>query len=1278
MGVPIVSGATAVQLPDGNIIILVINQALWMADTMDHTLLNPNQMRYDGTTVQDNPFDDRGMYLQRDNNCHIPLTAMGTIIGCDSWAPTDHELQYWPHVQLTSDSTWDPSNVDFSISTKIGMTRTSILRYRDDELAQYIGISDVTTAEDAYKVPEDVPGLRTFQSKERHNQVSAEQLSEKWHIGLGQAQQTILVTTQKGVRSALLPMARRYRTDRMFQHRRLQQRFFTDTFFAKHKSLDQNTCAQLFANESFFPAVYPMRSKAMAGQALGEFISDFGIPNQLIMDGASEQCKPNTEFMQKVKKYEIDHRLIEPERHNQNRAEAVIRELKKKWFRVMTRRLVPKRLWDYGIRWVADVMQRSVNSVRALKGRTPIEEVTGETPDISEYLDFGFYDYVWYWENAGLGERQLGRWLGASHRVGSQMCYYVIKQNGQVISRTSVQCVTNLELQTDEVKALVKQVDDGIQDRLKDDRHEVVEGAKEQPIDWRGFDLSTDEDFIAEFQKVVDSEHIPEVDTGMNEYEPDAGHDNYINIEIALPTETHNDPQLGKVTKRRKGMDGKPLGIPHDNPLLDTRQYDVEFQDGSIRAFTANQIAENMFAQVDEHGRRYILMNEIIDHRKNADAVPIQDAFLTDKAGRKHQRKTTKGWELLVSWKDGTSNWIKLKDVKEDFPVQTAEYAHANKISMEPAFVWWVPHVLTHRKRIIAKVKTKYWQRTHRFGIRIPKTVSEAIKIDKENNNTYWRDAITQEMKNIRQGFRVWDDDTAKIPKNYQQIKCHIIFDVKPAENFRRKARFVADGNRTDVPPVLTYSSVVSRDSVRIALLMAALNGLDIASCDIQNAYLTADCREKIWFIAGPEFGDEAGLAMIVEKALYGLKTSGAAFRSLLANTLYDSGFRPTRGDPDVHIRAAVRPDGKEYYEMMLCYVDDVMCVSHRAQEVLKEVVQTQFKLKNNAIAPPQMYLGAQLSERDISGCKCWTITSTKYVESIVKNLETRLKEEGKQLPTRCDTPIRSGYRPEIDATEELVGDQITMYQELIGELRWAVELGRIDLNLEVSLMSSYLANPREGHLEQVIHIFGYLKKVPKKSIAMDPRSPAIDQSRFVKHDWEDFYRDAREPIPEDLPSPRGCPVSIHCFVDASHADNRANRRSQTGILLFVNRAPILYYSKRQNTVESSTFGSEFVALKTATEMIQGLRFKLRTFGIPIDGPADVYCDNEAVTKASANPNVTLAKKHNAVAFHKCREAVAMQMIRVAYEPTRTNLSDLLTKLKSRGERERLIDFFMY
>ena len=112
-----------------------------------------------------------------------------------------------------------------------------------------------------------------------------------------------------------------------------------------------------------------------------------------------------------------------------------------------------------------------------------------------------------------------------------------------------------------------------------------------------------------------------------------------------------------------------------------------------------------------------------------------------------------------------------------------------------------------------------------------------------------------------------------------------MIFDIKMGKNFRRKARQVAGGRKTEAPVSITYSSVVSGDSVRIALTIAALNGLKVLACDIQNAYLTAPCREKIWTIAGPEFGSEAGHLMLITRALYGLKSPGAAFRAFLVET---------------------------------------------------------------------------------------------------------------------------------------------------------------------------------------------------------------------------------------------------------------------------------------------------------------------------------------------------------------------------------------------------------
>ena len=122
-------------------------------------------------------------------------------------------------------------------------------------------------------------------------------------------------------------------------------------------------------------------------------------------------------------------------------------------------------------------------------------------------------------------------------------------------------------------------------------------------------------------------------------------------------------------------------------------------------------------------------------------------------------------------------------------------------------------------------------------------------------------------------------------------------------------------------------------------------------------------------------------------------------------------------------------------------------------------------------------------------------------------------------------------------------------------------------------------------------------------------------------------------------------------------------RRSHTGIFIFVNRAPIVFFSKRQNTVESSTFGSEFIAMKQSVDQIEALRYKLRMMGFPMEGPTSLFCDNSAVVINTTTPESTLKRKHTSIAYHRCREAQAAGTVQIAKEGTLTNLADMLTKL---------------
>ncbi len=231
---------------------------------------------------------------------------------------------------------------------------------------------------------------------------------------------------------------------------------------------------------------------------------------------------------------------------------------------------------------------------------------------------------------------------------------------------------------------------------------------------------------------------VPEADA---DFTPDTFGDRHLNKEIAVP-DSKGQVQYGKVTNRLRDAEGRPIGMAADNPLLDTREYTVEFPDGREESLTANLILQSLYSQIDDKGNKHLLLDDIIDHKGNQNAIDKNDAFVRMKNGVQRRKETTQGWSLLCQWRDGSSNWVALKDARLPYPILVAEYAVANRNDDEAAFAWWVQDILKKRDRIIAKVKSKYWQRTHKFGIKIPKTVQEALQFDKENGNHLWWEAI--------------------------------------------------------------------------------------------------------------------------------------------------------------------------------------------------------------------------------------------------------------------------------------------------------------------------------------------------------------------------------------------------------------------------------------------------------------------------------------------------------------------------------------------------------
>jgi hypothetical protein len=1292
--IPIVNCSFAYDTNNGKTLLLQVNNALYMGENMEHSLLCPNQcedndIRIDLRPSLYYPNEIRASTLYcENNNIVIPIHHHGPLPYINVRRPTNEELLVCDIIQLTSTNDWNPYEQSNLSSTINQVTNDDYPKYFEEDMCPISTdlmyndihqqlISSIQTDYDSLQVS----ALAT----RKKDKITAEQLMKLWGIGLATAKRTINATTHQCL-STIGTLRRRFRTDRAhMRYKRLTTRhgrFYVDTLFSKVKSIRGYTCGNVFTNSLGFKKFFPLRTESEGQKSMVDFIQLVGIPHALHSDNA--KVFMHGEFKRTCRKYDIQQTFTEPYSPWQNRAESAIREIKAFASKIMQRKNAPIRLWCFAYEYACDILSLCANSFYPLKGRTSYEHVLNYTPDISEYVTFEWYQWSYYWDEIAK-EKTLCRWLGVAHHIGQCMCYYVLKSDGSFIARSTVIPIPDSDIQSEDMKTQMTAFTDKLHATIGNHDKGVIGPYKvdddDKYNDAMFYDKSEDDmtypwDSELHDQPLHDETEITQKDL-----------DQYIGANVLLPG-SDGVEVLCRVKGRKRRADGSAIGVSNPNPILDTRIFEVEYPDGHVDAYSTNVIAESLYANTDEEGNSTGLLDEIVDHRKSNAAIDIKDGLTgTDKK----PVITTKGWQIRIRWKDGSHDWLPLSQVKNSNPIELAEYAVACNIDREPAFNWWANKVLKKRTRMINRVATRMKKNNMKFGILIPTTVAEATEEDRKNGNTYWKDAIAKEYENVKVAFKLLDDGL-KVPPGYTEITCHLVFEVK--FDLRRKARYVAGGHLTSTPAHLTYSSVVSRESVRIGFLIAALNDLDIWAADIQNAYLNAPTKEKVWFKAGDEWGEHKGKPIMVVRALYGLKGSGQAWRSFLADTLKNTlGFTSSYADPDVWYKAATKKDGTKYYTYLLIYVDDVICIDEHPRKYIEQIGEV-FKIKEGSAGPPTVYLGANIQKLESrSQGECWGMSCEQYVRDSIKNVKERLKNEGWEFNKRLSDVNYSPqqpfsnvkYRPELDVSNLCSDHEGNYFQNLIGVLRWIVELGRIDINFEVASLSSFLANPRRGHLHQALHIFKYLDIHKESFLSFDPTYLDLGEPLDAETNpnckqkiMKEFYPDAEEAIPTNCPEPRGKPVQINTFVDADHAGDSVTRRSVTGILIYLNMAPISWYSKKQNTVESSTYSSEFMALKIAAEKIISLRYKLRMFGIPIDGRANVFCDNEAVYKGASIGASTLKKKHNSIAYHKVRECTASNILMVYKEETGSNLADILTKALGKEQRLYLRQRIMY
>ena len=652
------------------------------------------------------------------------------------------------------------------------------------------------------------------------------------------------------------------------------------------------------------------------------------------------------------------------------------------------------------------------------------------------------------------------------------------------------------------------------------------------------------------------------------------------------------------------------------------------------------------------------------------DTDPIWDVVkIIDHATRRVTRRLPRGKtpsetvkdkhiRLLALFGDGDNKWVSMDAVLLQDPIPVMAYLtknnliHRDKFKQVKDMMHNTESMECYRRAFKAKVDKAP---VYHFGVEIPRSPIHAKLLDMKNGNNSWNEANKKEMKSINehQVFRLATpkDDM----RQYKRIPYQIIYACK--HDGRRKARLVAGGHMTAPPTQDIYSGVVGMDTMRLAFAVGAMQKLDVCACDISTAFLYGTTREKVYVVAGPEFGPEMeGKKLIIQGNLYGLKSASAVFHSVASECMRKMGFRPTKVDADLYMRKK-----DDHYEYLALYVDDVLAWGKDPLKIVEEIKGT-FKLRG--IGFPDYYLGADVKKIEEKHLQddgvVLGISARTYIQNTLEKLSKLL--DGGPFH-KAKSPMMDSYHSELDDTPILNEINASKYRALIGSANWVVTLGRFDVAYATSNLARYSIQPREGHLIALKRVFGYLRTFPSGETLVNTRK--MDHSEYKSElppAWTEFYPDAGEVIPTNAPEPLKMEGQITIYVDADHAHDVVTRRSVTGIMVFINRTLVRYISKRQKTVETSTYGSELVAARIATEIAMEYRYALRMLGIQVNGPCQMFGDNNSVVLNTTLPSSMLKKKHNSVAYHMVREAVAGKIIKFNHIPSEENYADVLTK----------------
>ena len=999
--------------------------------------------------------------------------------------PTDQDMDTYPHVFFTSPDEWDPSVLDHDPPHLDGLDPSQVSdQHFGDPMFDAYGdfneriIANLNILLDAplgdcgsYTAISSVSTVNLHQSSPQEPDWDALRPFFAW-TSPSSIKDTFNVTTRHGTAPHTQDYIKKHFKSRnpVFNIPRRSEAVATDTIFSDTPAVDDgSTMAQFFCGrDTLVCDAYGIKSTKQFINTLSDNIRKRGAMDTLISDGGKyEISKRVTDLLRSLF---IQDYQFEPYHQHQNKAENRFGLAKRYTNTVMNTSGCTPCCWLPFLQYICVVLNHLASPT--LQGICPVQALEGTTPDISFLLHFSFYEPVYYRIDSSepdlnfpsSSNEKKGYWVGFADNQGDSLTWRILTEDTQkIIIRSGVRSA--LRTTTNQRPASPS----GEGTTLPFPIPYPQQSQNSLPLD--PLDAST-----------PNFEHFVKSQTGEDEDNPipmaNIDIPNLLGRSFLLPPEDNGERHMAKI-----------IDIDDHGKTLEDIKFKLKInKDQAEEIMSYNQLMDYIQKGTDaeEDPDSLFKFRDIVAHQG-----PLESTDPNHKGSK---------YNVMVEWESGEVTYEPLTLISKDDPITCAVYAKKHDLLDTTGWKHLKRYAKTS-KRLIRAVKQSRIRQVrasarYQHGFQVPKDYNDAMRLDKENGNTHWQDAMDLELTQIHE-YKVFKD-TGKaqfhngkvvIPDGFQKIRVHFVYAVKHDGRF--KARLVADGHLTKEPVESIYSGVVSLRSLRMVVFLSQLNDLEIWGADVGNAYLEAYTDEKLCIIAGPEFKELQGHLLIMVKALYGTRSGGARWHDRLFDILQELKFKPSKADPDVWMRPE---PGGTCYEYIAVYVDDLAIAAKDPQAFCNEL-KKKYNLKLKGVGPLEYHLGCTY-KKDADGTLA--ADPRRYVNKILESYERMFNEK----PRKSRPPLEGGDHPELDTSELCDDHQTKQFQTLIGQLQWLISLGRFDIAVHVMSLSRFRAQPRKGHLDRAKRIVGYLLFLPDGAIRFRTGEPDFSSLKDQEYDW--------------------------------------------------------------------------------------------------------------------------------------------------------------------------------